>query len=369
MLLSLAWNFRAFADSDHCPICGQLYGTIVYTVTDQVTHTKIKICHNCTVSPHTCFLCGLPTGEKFTELADGRVLCERDAKTAVLEDEQGLKLCRETHETLDRLFSRFLSFPDQNVSVAVVDRVDLQELFKFAGNDFVCPNVWGYMDTRTNHGKIEHKLSLMSGLPLTGFQATCAHEYTHAWLNEHLSAARRETLSRDSIEGFCELISYLLCQSQNEDEQLLEIKRNAYTRGQIHLFIEAEQQYGLGDVIDWMLFGADGRLRANELARIRAVEMPAATARAPRSVAASFASIVNATNEVVSPDRLVLNGIIGIRPHAVAMINGRSFAENETAKVALGKTNILLRCLEIQKDHVRVLIDSQEQRELRLPKH
>src|SRR5258706_2523899 len=337
---------RAAASFDHCTICGELYGTEIYLLTDKVTGAKVQACYKCAMSPNTCFLCGLPTGDKFTELADGRVLCLRDAKTAVIEENKGIQICRETRENLDRLFSRFLSFPDQTVSVAVVDRIDLQELFKFAGNDFVCRNVWGYMDTSTNHGKIEHKLSLLSGLPLAGFKATCAHEYTHAWLNEHLSAARKESLSRDSTEGFCEIISYLLCQSQSEEEALLDIKRNAYTRGQIHLFIDAEQQYGLGDVIDWVQFGVDDRLHTNELARIRDVKMPASSWRAAGGIA-------NADPKPALPsNKLMLNGIIGIRPHAVAMINGRSFAENEQGKVALGKTNVVVRCLEIQRDRV-----------------
>jgi hypothetical protein len=357
-----AWALRAAANSDHCSICGQLYGTEIYLLTDKVTGAKVQACYKCAMSTSTCFLCGLPTGDKFTELADGRVLCLRDAKTAVIDENKGIQICRETRENLDRLFSRFLSFPDQNVSVSVVDRVDLQELFKFAGNDFVCPNVWGYMDTTTNHGKIEHKLSLLSGLPLAGFKATCAHEYTHAWLNEHLSATRKQALSRDSIEGFCELTSYLLCQSQGEDEALLDIKRNAYTRGQIHVLIEAEKRYGLGDVIDWIQFGVDNRLETNELARVRNVEMPLTPSRPAASM-----NLVK-SESAAAPEKLVLNGIIGVRPGATALINGRTFAENEEGKVGLGKTNVLLRCLEIQRDRVRVLIvGSGEQRELRLP--
>jgi hypothetical protein len=358
-----AWIFRAVADPDHCSICGALYGTQVYTLTDQVAGKKVQACYNCAMSTRRCFLCGLPTDDKFVELPDARVLCSRDAKTAVLDEEKGIQLCRETHEDLDRLFSRFITFPEQNVSAAVVDRVDLQELFKFAGNDFVCPNVWGYLETQTNRGKLEHKLSVMSGLPLTGFKATCAHEYTHAWLNEHLSAARKESLSRDSTEGFCELVSYLLCQSQSEEEALLDIKRNAYTRGQIHLFIDAEQQFGLGDVIDWVQFGVDDRLHTNELARIRDVKMPANSWRTGSGIASAD------LKPALPSNKLMLNGIIGVRPHAVAMINGRSFAENEQGKIALGKTNVVVRCLEIQRDRVSVLmVGSGEQRELRLSK-
>src|SRR5258708_2054242 len=84
----------------------------------------------------------------------------------------------------------------------------------------------------------------LGGLPQSAFKATCAHELGHVWLNENLSTERKQRINRDAIEGFCELLSYLLMDSQHEEAQLKQIKLNAYTRGQIHLFIETERRYG-----------------------------------------------------------------------------------------------------------------------------
>lgn len=345
---------------EQCAICGGAFGSTVYTVEDKVTGEKKQICHDCLVLPTACFICGLPVKTGYTELPDGRVICARDAKTAMLDEGQAVRTCRETRDNLDRLFSRFLSFPETNVTVSVIDRVHLQDLFKFAGRDYVCPNVWGYIEPRTNHNGLEHAISLLGGLPLAAFKATCAHEYTHAWLNENLSEHRKRSLSRDANEGFCELVSFLLMDSQNEEAQKEQILRNAYTRGQIHLFIAAERRYGFSDVVDWMKYGADDRLTSEDLGRIRRVE----PARPSAGVAAAFPDYKFAPASV--PDVLMLKGISWSQDQPLALINEQTFAVNETGKLRLGNTNVTIRCLAIREDAVRIqIVGSEEERELR----
>ena len=352
---------RLLADSDHCAVCGLLFGTRVYTIEDQVTGQKVQVCSDCATLGTVCFICGLPAMTNYTQLPDSRVLCARDARTAVLDEAEARRICRATKDSLDRLFSRFLDFPDTNVTVAIVDRVHLQELFKFAGHDYVCPNVWGYLETTTNRVRAQHKLSLLSGLPLASFQATIAHEYTHAWLNENLPGKRRQSLSQDANEGFCELVSYRLMDSRNEEGQKRLITHNAYTRGQIHLFLEAEQTYGINDIVDWMKYGTDDRLVAGELRRVRDVELPRVTAGPATNLPAyglRSASI---------PDTLVLKGISWVQPRPVAMINNRTLGVNEQGRVRVGNTNVTIRCLAIQPDAVRIrIVGSGEERELRL---
>jgi hypothetical protein len=352
---------RLLADSDHCAVCGLLFGTRVYTIEDMMTGQKVQVCSDCATLGTVCFICGLPAKTGYTRLPDSRILCARDARTAVLDEAEARRTCRETKDSLDRLFSRFLNFPDTNVTVAVVDRVHLQELFKFAGHDYVCPNVWGYLETTTNRGRAQHKLRLLSGLPLAGFQATIAHEYTHAWINESLSAKRRQSLSHDANEGFCELISYRLMDSRNEEGQKRLIKLNAYTRGQIHVFIEAEQTYGMNDMVDWMKYGTADRLVAGELGRVRDVEFPR-LATAPGTNLPGYA-----LKSASIPDTLVLKGISWVQPRPLAMINNRALGVNEQGRVRVGKTNVAIRCLSIRPDAVRIqIVGSGEERELRL---
>ncbi len=349
------------AEAGHCDICGKPLNGPLYTVTDNVTGEKKQICYECSILPTTCFVCGLPVRTNGTELPDGRVLCARDARTAVLDEDAARRICLDTRDAMDRLFSRFLSFPETNVTVAVIDRVHLQDLFKFAGHDYVCPNVWGYVETRTNHGHFAHSMSLLSGLPLGSFKATCAHEFTHTWLNENLSARRKRTLSRDANEGFCELISYLLMDSLGAEPEKRQILRNAYTRGQIHVFVATEKRYGLEDIVDWMKSGADARLNADDLGRVRVVET------APPGVELTpIYPAYQPPPPAPSPDALVLKAITWTQDHPLALINDRTFAVNDEHLVRLGETNVAIRCLAIREDSVRIRITgSGEERELR----
>src|SRR3954471_16492704 len=114
----------AFGDTDRCAICGHELSDKSYLLTDKVTEEKKQVCAVCVKLPHDCFLCGLPVKEDYVSFSDGRFLCSRDAKTAVLDESAGSALITKVKENLDRDFSRFLSFPETNVDMGVVDRVD-----------------------------------------------------------------------------------------------------------------------------------------------------------------------------------------------------------------------------------------------------
>jgi hypothetical protein len=351
----------AFADADHCAVCGVALSGAYYTRDDAVTGQKKLLCKDCVKLGTVCFICGMPVVTNYTELPDKRLLCARDAQTAIINDEDARAVCRETKDSMDRLFSRFLDFPDTNVTVKIVDRVHLQEMFKFPGQDYVCPNVWGYMESKTNAGHLEHSINLLSGLPRASFKATCAHEYGHAWLNQNLSARRKKSLGKDANEGFCELVSYMLMDTENEEAQKKVILSNAYTRGQIQLFIEAEQTFGLNDIADWMRYGVDDLLSADNPERVRSVFVPKGPAGYPAAPA-----VASQPQEPV-PEVLTLKGVFMSPNHPEAVINNRSFELNETASVRVGTTNVTIRCLAIGPDFARVkLLDSGEEKELRL---
>ena len=349
------------SDPNHCGVCGKPFGLTIYTVTDKLKHEKVFLCYECATCPDECYLCGVPVNAEATKLPDGRFLCVRDVKTAVLDATKAQEICEQIRDTLDRKFRRFLSLPSTNVAVALVDRVDLYDEFAVVGNDFECPDILGYIHSRTNQGGLFHSISLMSALPLAEFQATCAHEYAHAWLFENVPSERRKTLSRDAHEGFCELIAYLLMQGLNEDEQMKKMLRNSYTRGQINMFIAAESEHGLNDVLDWMRWGVSSRLKAAGLADIRNVEMP-------RAKGISTTNAFNYAHAVApAPDRLLLKGISSRKNQPLALINDQTFAVGESAKVRVGTTNLLVRCLAIGTRSVRVQIaDTSKVTELHL---
>jgi hypothetical protein len=354
----------AAADTDVCAVCGEPIIDVYYGFEDQVTLQKCHVCKHCEQAYPECFVCSLPANTNapsFTRLPDGRVICARDAKTAVLEPEEGMRICREVRDGLDRLFSRFTTFPETNVAVGMVDRVHLQDLFKLAGNDYHCPNVWGYTEPRTNHNRLEYRISLMSGLPLSWFQATCAHEYSHTWVGDHLFPTRKEGLGKDAEEGFCELVSFLYMDSLHDEAQQAKILRNGYTRGQIDLFVAAERNYGFNEVLDWMQFGIDDQLSATDPGRLRNVASqrrtnpPAFKPPLSRSVPASV------------PDTLVLKGIFWDQKRPLALINDCTLAPDQQASVRVGTTNVLVHCLSISADSVQLRVaGSQTEQTLRL---
>jgi hypothetical protein len=329
---------------------------------DHVTHGTVFMCYACAVCPDECYICGLPVVANPLKLADGRFLCARDAKEAVLDESKAKVICDEVREKIDGLFSRFLTLPSANTTVGLVDRVDLYEEFAVTGNNFECPDILGYIRSQTNGASMTHSVSIMSALPEPEFRATCAHEFAHAWVFEHVPSSRRKTLNRDAHEGFCELIAYLLMDSLHQEEEKAKMLRNTYTRGQIDLFIAAERTYGLNDVLDWMRWGVNGRLKAADLGDLRNVEMP----RAKQAAAINSFSYVAAQEH--APDKLVLKGISSGAGRPLALINNQSIAPGESARVRVGATNVLVQCVAIGQRSVRVrLVESGKEVELLLP--
>lgn len=349
------------SDLERCGVCSQRFANTIYTVIDKVTREKVFLCYDCVRCSDECCICGLPVRADYTKLADGRFLCSRDGKTAVLDETKAKEVCEAIKDTLDRKFSRFLTLPSTNVTLAVVDRVDLYDELTVVGNNFECPDIMGYIHSRTNQGGLSHSISLMSALPLAEFQATCAHEYAHAWVFENVSPERRKSLSRDAKEGFCELVAYTLMDALHAEDQMSRMLRNTYTRGQIHLFIEAEKQYGFNDVLDWMQWGVNPRLKAADLGDIRNVEMPRPK---PSSITNT---LFYGQSPAPAPTRLLLKGISSVRNQPLALINNQTFAVGESAKVRVGTTNVLVRCLAIGTRSVRIqVMDSGAETELYL---
>jgi hypothetical protein len=360
VLLWLACSTSLFgADAGHCAVCNASFGNVVYTILDKATHEKVFICYSCAISPDECYICGLPVKVNYTKLSDGRFLCERDGRTAIVDADEAQQVSEEVRRKLDRLFSRFLTFPSANVKVALVDRVDLYDEFTVMGNDFECPDVLGYIKSNTNRNHLEHSISLMTGLPRAAFQATCAHEYAHAWVFENVSSERRRSISREAHEGFCELVAYLLMDSLHEEAQKDLMLENNYTRGQIDLFIAAEKKHGFNDVIDWVQWGVNPRLKEANLDDIRNVEMPRA-----KAMAESFFPKYAAVTATV-PDKLQLKGISFSTNRPLALINDQSFVMGESAKVRVAGTNVLIRCLSVGERSVRIrFVDSGKDAEL-----
>jgi hypothetical protein len=129
------------------------------------------------------------------------------------------------------------------------------------------------------------------------------------------------------------------------------VLNNQYTRGQIHLFIEAERRYGFADVLDWVRYGNTAFLAADRLQDVRDVTMPDAPPPTPVS---EILFIPAARVETPRAASLELTSITIAPRLSIATINGRTFGVNEQRKVPLGGSNVVVRCLIIEPDAVLI---------------
>ena len=147
------------------------------------------------------------------------------------------------------------------------------------------------------------------------------------------------------------------------------ILRNNYTRGQIDLLIEAERRYGLNEIIEWMKYGTDAVLNPADLNRVRDIEPPAPTG-APNVIAGEGRVTLptNSPPKAPVPDKLVLRGISWNKNQPLALINNRTLGLNERARVRVGDSNVVLRCVAIRTNSVVVQIEGRaESQVLSLP--
>ena len=347
---------------DECWVCGKPIFQTVYTWTDDVAGMKRFICSLCIELPNDCYLCSLPVKKNFTDLKDGRYLCERDAKSVLLDEERIKDICQATGPALDKQFSRYLTFPT-NVIFHVADRLTLVDLFKVPGKDYTCPNVLGYTSPETNNQEeAEFSISILSGQTPAATEATCAHELSHAWMMANLPKARQKELNRDAIEGFCELVAFILMREKNESAQMAVQRANRYTRGQLDLFIDAEQRFGFSDILDWLKHGDTNRLSADEIWRIRDIKIVRDTNQPAPVASVAFVPPPPAP----LPDRLILKSVSLGGKVPTALINQCTLGVGETGKVKLAGTNLLIRCKAIRANSVLVeVIGTGKTQELR----
>jgi hypothetical protein len=362
-LILLAFAVAARAADLTCSVCGKVIQGDYYKLVDQVTGETNNICADC-AKLDRCFACGLPVKDgQATHLVDGRILCARDAKDAVMTEDEAKDICRETVDDLDRLLSRYMTFPEGNVEISIVDKFHLENLFRAPGFHADGSSVYGA--TASNplpDGKLLHTIDLLSFLSKSRLMAVCAHEYTHTWMNQNLKPGRQSSLDRDTVEGFCELIAHKYMESRQDSVQMGIIERNDYTKGQVNVLIAADQQYGFNTVLEWMENGEDNRLDMANLDRVRAVQD---TPYTPLKSPAAVFAVVPPPPPTKVPDTLVLKGISGTPEDRFALINNATFEPMEHGPVRVGQTNVLIRCLEIRDNSVVIQVDgSNEKKQL-----
>lgn len=350
-----------------CEVCKkEIRSDTIITMTDEVTRTKHYLCTDCPKLPNRCYLCSLPVLKDFTSLPDGRVICQRDVKAVIIDDKQAIQICEQVKEELDRQFIRFTSFPTTNVTIHLIDRVNLQEIYKVIGSDFTCPNTRGYTRPKTNDSKRSFEIGILSGIQKEELMTVCVHEYAHTWIFENVPPAREKTIGGDAVEGFCELLAYLYAEQHGLVAGKSNILANFYTRGQVHLFIRAEQMFGFNEIVEWMKYGDSPLLLTNDLQRVRQLDFAAATGPRSNGLHKADSPVASNTNlptaftnlPIAYPETLTLKSISGPPTRQLVIINDRTLGKNDQATMRLTDTNVLIRCLEIRTNSVLIQIEA-----------
>jgi hypothetical protein len=165
------------------------------------------------------------------------------------------------------------------------------------------------------------------------------------------------------VEGFCEILAYRLMEEMGDTHQMKRIQLNAYTQGQLNLFVKTYQTYDLHPILEWTKHGLDPYLHEGDLDQIRTIRLP------PRTTAVPSHAIQPLYPSPPAPMSLTLTGILeGKTTRRIALINSALVSVGETTKVQLGTRTIRIQCVEIGNGHVTLALpDDGEQLTLKLP--
>jgi hypothetical protein len=335
----LALILWATAAENRCVVCQNQIAERVYLFTNPYASEKQTVCSGCAQLTSTCAICTLPVRGAFIKLPDGRFLCERDAKEAVLTHDALDEIYREVKRDLFRMLAGNI-LPDKNVTIELAGRTDLDRLSRSQRFPHDKSVTLGLTDTRGRTGAFEHRIYILGGLRKSRVAAVCAHEYTHAWLHENVVAGRK--LDSDTVEGFCELVAFKLVSDRNDTAEKKIILDNSYTSGQIHSLVKAEDRYRFPEIVKWMKDGVDDKVDLGNTARVLVRKNDDQTTQVAWRPAKPTAV----------PDTLILRGISGTPQRRFALVNDATLEKGEQAKVRVGSSNVVVRCLEISNASV-----------------
>ena len=361
-LLLLGVGFYSRAEDVHCDLCGKVIVDTMYTVDDLVEGKEKHLCFDCHNIKERCYFCQMPVRGNFKALPDGRYICERDLRNTVQSEDDAKQIAKDAKDDIDRLFSRFISFPSSNIEISIVDRFHLENLFHAPGNAMRCVSVYGATTSNPlSNGGFLHSIDLLSYISKTRLRCVAAHEFGHTWVAENVTPERQRILDKNTHEAFCELIAWKYMESLHEEGEAQSIKSNTYTAGKIEVLLAADAKYGFNTVTDWMKDGEDSTFTLTNLDRVRFLKDSAP----PRHDDSVDPLYLPSTPPSSVPNVLTLKGISSAGPHRFALINDATIEQMERARVRVGQTNVIVRCLEIRSNSVVVEIaGSKEKKEL-----
>ncbi len=344
--LSAVTTRAAVSADDACPVCRQRFGNKVFSIKKLGSEDKVLICVECMKLETACYLCGVPVKDKFTKLADGRLLCAEDAKRAVLEQDEAVKIFEDVKRDAQTILSRLGKLPHRNIQLILEAKPKLDK----TGGNVISRHedslLMGLTRSRCDGGECQHTIYLLHGLTRERLAVVAAHEYGHAWLHENVT----RKMNQDAVEGFCDWLSYQVIKDKPMTGEMKVLLASDYSQGQLQAFLAAEKQHSFYRVMQWVKSGVEPAVDEQHLERILQLREPAAAEAEPAFAFATAAPLRAA------PTNLVLKGLSGTKTRRFALINDSTFALHEKGKVRLGESNLVLTCQEIRDDAVVVQV-------------
>ena len=301
------------------------------------------VCVECHDLDTRCIHCGLPAKTGFVKTTDGRVICSREKKDAVMEQAQAQAIFKQVRAELWQRLGSAIQLRQSKVSVRLFD----VDYWNYRDGKPVPPELRrsGFSQSTKIGDRLNHNVLLLNGMLSDQVSRVCAHEYMHLWINENRPETRR--IEGNSVEAVCELVAYQLMGYRKRSDQQDLIRHNRYTAGKILEVIELEKEFGLKAILLWVTQGKEMQLNRDNLAQFRAASPGPnlAFTSAPRRTPAQ------------RPSQLELKGIIGTGPRRVVLINDRTFGLHDTDEVRVGDQRLKIRCLDILPDAVVVNIN------------
>jgi hypothetical protein len=360
-VIALLWlssvpNLSGAATDEICPICGDRMGLNIYRFTKRGSDEKVLVCENCAKLETACFICGLPVKHKFMRLADGRLLCNDDAKTAILQQDDTDKIFDDVKRDLQSMLAQLGSLPHHNINVVLEAKARLDK----SGANLISAHddrlLMGLTRTSSREaGKFEHEIHLLYGLTRERMMVVAAHEYAHTWLHENV----RRKLNQDTVEGFCDWIAYKMISQKNSPYEMKVLLDSDYSRGQLQAFIAAEKEHSFYYVMQWVKHGVDPEVDAEHLERILALRENSPGKPSADSASTPFAFAPTVPRS--APTNLVLKGLSGSKSRRFALINDATLQANEQGKVRLGDSNVVVHCLQILDDAAVIKVAGENQ--------
>jgi hypothetical protein len=338
-LLALVWSITPLAQTQDepftCVVCGKRMLSGKY-----YRHPAGPVCEICAELPNRCSLCGLPIKDNFSKTPDGRFICKFDLPNTIKSEAEVQRLFEDVHNGLYRLTAGEMKLKYPNVAVSLFD----VDYWNYQNGNPVPETMrrLGFSQSRPTGDTLTHSVVLLSGQFKRDTESVCAHEFMHLWINEN--KARNRNIEEDTLEALCELTAYKWMLSIEDLNQQQKILENNYTHGTIKILVGLEKDYGFPAILDWIKRGTNSVVDAQSLSQLGSPKIDA------------IAGAYWAARVQEPAQTLRLLGVIGSKTKRCALINNRTFFENDEKELVLSSRTVLVKCLEIKADTVRISI-------------